>query len=314
MSRPLLVDVSRHIVKLPARGVEIALLDWGGPGPLALLHHANGFCAGTWGLSAERLRPHFRVLAIDARGHGDSTAPPPGAAYRWIEFVHDLLGVAEHVCAEHGRPVAYGIGNSFGGLVTAYAAALRPDLFQRIALLDPVIRPPAPMLAEMRAKMSKIAQSEIGAGGENPMAIAARRRQQVWPSREVARDVWSGKEMFRDWDPRALQLYVDEGMRDRPDGQVELKCRGEVEASVFDAAGALDIFEVTDRVLAPCLIVRAGRGYFPMDVYRELVARMRDARLVELDIDHLMPMHNPPELGALLLEFAGIEEAASDRG
>jgi len=314
MSRPLLRGVSRRSVKLPARGVEIALLDWGGQGPLALLHHANGFCAGTWGLLAERLRPHFRVIAIDARGHGDSSAPPPGPAYHWIEFVHDLLGVAEHVCAEHGRPIAYGIGNSFGGLVSAYAAALRPDLFQRLALLDPVVRPPPPLLAEMRAKMSKIAQGELGAGGENPMAAAARRRQQVWPSRDVARDVWSEKEMFRDWDPRALQLYVDEGMRDRPDGQVELKCRGEVEASVFDASGALDIFEVADRVLAPCLIVRAGRGYFPMVVFQELATRIRNARLVELDIDHLMAMHNPPELGDLLLEFAGIEEAPGDRG
>ena len=232
MSGPLLRNVSRRRISLPARGVEIALLDWGGQGPLALLNHANGFCAGTWALLAEHLRPHFRVIAVDGRGHGDSSAPPPGPAYRWIEFVHDLLGVAAQLCDEQEAPIAYGIGNSFGGLVTAYAAALRPDLFRRLALLDPVIRPPEHLMDEMRAKMPGMSEEDFRGRG-NPMAEAARRRQQVWPSRDVALEVWSGKEMFRDWDPRALRLYVDEGMRDRPDGQVELKCRGEVEASVL---------------------------------------------------------------------------------
>ena len=302
----LLAGVVRRRVALPEREMEIALLDWGGDGPLALLHHANGFCAGTWALLAEQLRPHFRVVALDARGHGDSTSPPAGAAYRWMEFVLDLVPLAERLREEHGGPVAYGIGNSFGGLVIAYAAALRPDLFGRLALLDPVIRPPEGMIESMRAQQAGASDEDFRSRG-NPLAAAARGRQQVWPSREVARQVWSGKEMFRDWDPRALQLYVDFGMRDRDDGQVELKCRGEVEASVFDAAGALDIFEVADRIQAPTLLVRAGRGYFPMVVFEEVVRRIPDARLQELDIDHLMPMHNPPELARVLLDFAGCE-------
>ena len=41
----ILADVIRRRVSL-ASGLEIALLDFGGDGPLALLHHANGFCAG----------------------------------------------------------------------------------------------------------------------------------------------------------------------------------------------------------------------------------------------------------------------------
>lgn len=299
---PLLADVSRRRVELPGRDMEIALLDWGGDGALALLHHANGFCAGTWALLAEQLRPHFRVVALDARGHGDSTSPPPGPAYRWMEFVLDLIPLAERLTQEHGGPVAYGIGNSFGGLVTAYAAALRPDLFERLALLDPVIRPPEGMIDEMRAKMPGASSDDFRSRG-NPLAAAARARQQVWPSRDVALQVWSGKEMFRNWDPRALRLYVDEGMRDRSDGQVELKCRGEVEASVFDATGVLDIFAVAHRIEAPTLLVRAGRGYFPMVVFEEVSARIPDAKLLELDIDHLMPMHDPPELGAALLDF-----------
>ena len=305
MADSLLRGVERRKVELPDRKMEIALLDWGGDGPLALLHHANGFCAGTWGLLAERLRPHYRVVALDARGHGDSTSPPVGPAYRWIEFMNDLIAVAERLTEEQGAPVAYGIGNSFGGLVIAYSAALRPELFERIAMLDPVIRPPEHLIEELRPRMPGVPEGQF-TGRDNPKVEVARNRQQVWPSRAVARAVWAGKAMFRDWDPRALELYVLEGMRDRSDGQVELKCRGEVEAAVFEADGELDIFEVVHQIEAPALLVRAGRGFFPMVVYQEVVARMTDGRALELDIDHLMPMHNPPKLGDVLLEFAGL--------
>lgn len=305
----LLRDVRRRRVKLPGREIEMAIIDWGGDGPLALLHHANGFCAGTWALLAERLRPHYRVVALDARGHGDSTAPPPGPAYHWMEFVDDLIALVDCLAEEAGGPVAYGIGNSFGGLVTAYAAARRPDLFDRIAMLDPVVRPPAHMIDPMRARMPGVPKGDFEGRG-NPLAEIARKRRQVWPSRKVALEAWADKQMFRHWDAQGLPLYAAEAMRDRSDGQVELKCRGEVEASVFEASGVLDIFAVAHQIVAPSLLLRAGRGYFPMIVYEELVARMPDVRLLELDIDHLMPMHNPPELRDVLLDFAGITSAS----
>lgn len=306
MSSRLFSNAERRKLALPGRDVEIALIDWGGDGPLALLHHANGFCAGMWALLAEKLRPHYRVVALDARGHGDSTAPPPGPAYEWTNFVDDLIPLAERLAGEQGAPIAYGIGNSFGGLVTAYAAGLRPDLFDRVAMLDPVIRPTVEKLAEIRAKMTIPPPPEDFDPRGNPMAIAARRRERVWPSRELALEKWEGKEMFASWDPRGLRLYVDEGMRDREDGQVELKCDPMIEASVFDGAGILDLFEVAEKIAAPTLLLRAGRGFFPMAVYEEVAACIPNAKLLEMDIDHLMPMHNPPELAEVLLEFGGV--------
>jgi hypothetical protein len=43
-----------------------------------------------------------------------------------------------------------------------------------------------------------------------------------------------------------------------------------------------------------------------MVLYEGLVACIPNAKLLELDIDHLMPMHNPPELAQALLEFGGL--------
>ncbi len=136
------------------------------------------------------------------------------------------------------------------------------------------------------------------------MAAAARRRRQVWPSREAALRAWTGREAFRRWDPEALELYVQEGLRKRSDGQVELRCRAEVEASVFEANRNLDLFEVAHHIQAPTLLLRAAEGRFPLVVYQALAARIPVAKLIELDVDHLMPMHDPPELAETVLEFA----------
>ena len=49
--------------------IEIAGWDFGGEGPLALLHHANGMCAATWGLVAGV----FSEVPCDLKSQGNVT-------------------------------------------------------------------------------------------------------------------------------------------------------------------------------------------------------------------------------------------------
>lgn len=274
----------RHIV-LPETGIEIAVQDWGGDGPLALLHHANGFCAGMWAPVAERLRDRFRVVAMDARGAGDSPAPVGVSgpeAYAWRALMADVRGVAEVLCAETGRPrVALGVGHSFGGTLIMAAEAQRPGHFARIVAIDPVI--PAP-LGEGAAD---------GPPNANLLAERALRRRHVWPSREAARAHFAERELFRAFTPRALDLYVAEGLRARPDGQVELKCSPEAESGVFSGAGGFDVFSLLRGLRTPVLMLWARRGSFPRALYEQLVASMDAARIEDVDTGHLVPMEDP---------------------
>src|SRR5262245_53064992 len=112
-ARVLLAAATPRRLALPERGVELALLDFGGAGPLALAHHANGFCKGMWAEVASLLRGRVRLVALDARGHGDSSQPEAPAAYAWREFALDFAAVAGRLVAESGRPLALGIGHSF---------------------------------------------------------------------------------------------------------------------------------------------------------------------------------------------------------
>jgi pimeloyl-ACP methyl ester carboxylesterase len=288
----MLDDVVRRRITLPDSGLEIALLDWGGDGPLALLHHANGFCAGVWGLVAERLRKQFRVVAMDARGHGDSAKPDAPGSYLWSEFSRDVLGVAD-VLTGGREPIALGLGHSFGGTAITLAAIERPRLFERIVLLDPIV---FPSLSEWRA--------QIRSAGSNAMAEGARRRRHEWASRDEAREKWMGKEMFSDWDPRALELYLAEGLRERDDGGVELKCPGEIEAAVFEGAGSVDVMALAHRLSTPALILWARRGNFPREHFENLAGRMQDATVQEADTGHFVPMEDPELVAERVLAFS----------
>lgn len=284
----MLDGVTRRTIRLPESGVEIALLDWGGTGPPALLHHANGFCGALWGPVAERLRGDFRVIAIDARGHGDSSRPDGAGAFAWDVLASDLTGVAEALLKELAvERFALGLGHSFGGTLTL-AAASRGDLFQQIVLVDPVLYP-AGMPSEGRRG--------------NELSVRARKRRAVWGSRAEAREFFLSKPLFANWKPEAVELYLAEGLRDRKDGQVELKCAPEVEALIFEGPPDLDNESAASRLAIPALVIWASRGNFPLAMYRGIVGRMQAGTIEEMDASHLVPMEEPERVADAVLRF-----------
>jgi pimeloyl-ACP methyl ester carboxylesterase len=274
----------RRLVRLPSRGIELNVVDWGGQGPLALLAHANGFCADVLGVLAQRLRERFRVIGYDARGHGDSQKPAPPEPYGWDQFALDLSALADVLLAERReKSVALGVGHSFGGTCLMNATAREPERFARIALLDPVIVPPPADFPNADPLMR----------GPNASADIARKRTHVFPSRAALRERWREKGTFADWDPRALELYLAHGFRDRPDGQIELKCPGAVEAAVYESGRRFDAWADAARLTRPTLLLHAGKGNFPRVLAERLAQSSRSIELRGLDAPHLLAMTIP---------------------
>lgn len=285
----MLGDVARFHLDL-ASGVRIALLDFGGEGPPALLTHANGFCAALWAPVAEGLGGRFRVFAMDARGHGDSAKPEGRDAYLWQRFGDDVREVAERLAERHG-PLALGLGHSFGGTALCLASLAHPGLFARLVLVDPII---APDDVEIAARM----------GRGNALAEGARRRRNVFDSREQAREGWAGKSFFADWEPRAFELYLAEGLADRSDGRVELKCPGEIEATIFENGPRVDVMGRAGEIAAPTLVLWARRGNFPRQHFENLAGRMPRGEVRDADTGHLVPMERPGLVVEEVLAFS----------
>ena len=274
----------------------ISGLDWGGDRPIALLHHANGFCAAIWKPVARLLKSRYRVIAIDARGHGESDAPALPEGVHWNRFADDLASVAEQILKETGRArIHYGIGSSLGGTVTAIAESRRPNTFARIALLDPPLHPGDEWIRKLEIDPSTMRFAKAG------LAAQARHRRAMWPSRSAVEAAWKDKSAFQDWEPEAFDLYVEACLRDLADGSVSLKCRPAIEAAVFKGITGIDALKVAAHVSCPALIVHAMRGMFPQAIHQLFASRFSNGTYIEADAGHLIPLE-VPTLCALMLE------------
>ena len=90
----------------------IIRLSQGGEGPPLLLLHGNPLTHASWHRVAPELAKHFRVIATDLRGYGDSSAPEPGEnncnySFRAMAMdqveVMEALGYREFYAAGHDR-------------------------------------------------------------------------------------------------------------------------------------------------------------------------------------------------------------------
>ena len=104
--------------------------------PSILMLHGGGQNRFSWKNTGQILADHgMHVIALDARGHGDSDRAP-AAEYTVDAFARDVL----HVLDEIGRPVAL-IGASMGGLTSLLVADLAgPEKVTSIVLVDVVPR------------------------------------------------------------------------------------------------------------------------------------------------------------------------------
>src|SRR5215831_10205017 len=113
-------------------GLRIHYLEWGSADkPPMILLHGIGRVAHTF----DHIAPHFanshHVMAVDMRGHGDSSWDPQGA-YLVEDYVKDIEGLAEQL---HLRNIVIW-GNSTGGRVAQVFAGLHPDLVTAVISED----------------------------------------------------------------------------------------------------------------------------------------------------------------------------------
>jgi pimeloyl-ACP methyl ester carboxylesterase len=111
-------------------GVRLAGLDFGGDGPPVVLLHGLGGYVGEWTETASWMSERWRVLALDARGHGDSERRPRDVSP--AARVDDVVFVLEQLQLD---PVAL-LGQSMGGQTALLVAAERPDLVRGLVVAE----------------------------------------------------------------------------------------------------------------------------------------------------------------------------------
>jgi pimeloyl-ACP methyl ester carboxylesterase len=95
--------------------------------PLLIAHGLFG-SARNWGMIAKKLSAEREVLAVDMRNHGDS---PWSAEHGYAAMAEDLAAVIE---ARGGRAAV--LGHSMGGKAAMTLALTRPELVERLIVVD----------------------------------------------------------------------------------------------------------------------------------------------------------------------------------
>lgn len=238
----------------------------------ALFVHATGFCSETlFPLGDElatRIGP-FAPMFMDQRGHGAST-PHPGP-FDWNSLATDVLdsvaGAGEHLV---------GVGHSSGGAAIARAEILKPGTFAHLILIEPIVFPGPYEVRDI------------------PLSIGAERRRRSFESRQAAFERFHGGP-FGSWDTRALDLYLDHGFHETPEGWT-LRCEPATEAEFYRQASNVDTWDRIPEITCPVTVLSGEHSTSHVDPYLSmLVDQFNDAHATVLDgVGHLAPMENPP--------------------
>lgn len=114
-------------------GLELAVCEWQSPGPRPSIMLVHGLASNSrlWdGAAHELAQLGYHVVALDQRGHGQSSKPDDG--YDMVSVTNDLATVIEVMQLD--RPII--VGQSWGGNVVVELAHRRPDVIRGVCGVD----------------------------------------------------------------------------------------------------------------------------------------------------------------------------------
>lgn len=285
---------------IQCRGAKLRAHEWGDPdgAPVVLCHgafdHARGF-----DMLAPRLAERFRVIALDARGHGDSQWCD---TYMWPNDVMDIATVLRWL----DRP-AHLVGHSKGGGQATDAAVVSPERVRQVVNMDgfgppddeAFSRPGAPDMAE-HTTPQRCAQ------------FLDRRREATqrlaWPARPafddlVARRGQQNPRLDTEW----LRYFVFHGARQDDDGW-RWKADPQMVAGGFGPFKPKWIAPAWIPLRAPMLAlvgtVPDVWGPLPEPILSERLGYVREVQRATVeDSGHFLHMEQPDETARLILDF-----------
>jgi pimeloyl-ACP methyl ester carboxylesterase len=141
--------------------VELFYTDEGAGDPPLLFVHGYACDSHDWSWQLPHFASRHRVLAVDLRGHGRSSAPPDG--YEPYVFAADLA----ELIARLGCGPVVAVGHSLGALVLSALAVEHPETVRALVAVDPAYLVSDAVAARIPSFASALAT-------EDPVAVVQR--------------------------------------------------------------------------------------------------------------------------------------------
>jgi 3-oxoadipate enol-lactonase len=254
-------------VLLPGRGTTFVRDMEGPPGAptVVLLHGLYATTALNWPRAFDALSPHFRVVALDHRGHGGGVRSR--RPFRLADCADDVIALADVLGIDRVIPVGY----SMGGPVALYAARRHPD---RVAGM---------VLCATAAHFGDGAERDPAAPRtRSPYRVAMGRGMRLVPEpvrRQMAASVLRATAGSTQLPP----LFMEEARRHDP-------------AALIEALGAVRRFDARPwaaTLRTPAAVVLTARDGMVSPRRQAELAQLTGARVYRVEADHDVAVRSP---------------------
>lgn len=273
-----------HVRHIAGPAGSLAVWEYPGDPPDTLLLHGVGGMGRMWDFFAAAVDGRLRLIAPDARGHGDSVKPAAAAgSYAPEAFVADATAVLD----AYGLERVFLVGHSMGGGHAVAFTLTHPERVRALVIID--IGP------------------SVGAEGlERTTRLSTTRPERFIDRTDVERYLRETSPGYSD------EIYAHRLrwlLRRAQDGYV-WRSDAAALAPILGGPGTAGSAERARNWAAlaaigvPTLIVRGTRStYLGAETATRMIETMPDARLLELDAGHNVQLDQPQALADAVVAF-----------
>ncbi|MBE9042380.1 alpha/beta hydrolase [Oscillatoriales cyanobacterium LEGE 11467] len=262
--------------------IDLSYLEWDrGTIPLLLLHGLADN-ALVWSALADALSDRYHIVAVDMRGHGDSSKPECG--YGFDRVIADLEALMDVL----GWPQARVIGHSWSGKVATIWATQNPQKLRAMVLVDPIFVYGMPGILRLSFPLFyRLLPFLQGMGPFESEAAAIAKARQM--------------KQYRDWTPLQEAVFR-QSIEQKPDGRWGSKFTIAARDRIFDAV--LRVPGLTRSVSVPTLFVQPESGVnrynWQLKPYQKHLSHLEIRRVPG---NHWAPLGEPEAFNAAIAPF-----------
>lgn len=258
--------------------LDLHYVDWGNHGPPLLLMHGGRRNCRSWDPIARHFQPYYRVIALDAKGHGDSVKPRRGYAYQ--QRMADLQAFLEALELDE----ILAMGHSAGANTMALHAAAYAGRLRAMVLIEAVIVAAKTLQPEYYRRIS--------------------RQRRTWESRAALAAYLQQHPETRHWRQDVIDAVVAHEVFEHADGVVEMKWSPDVYNPDDHRLDTYNLITAAPRMTVPTLLIYSAKSFIPRQEIEAFHTALPHGqlRLVD-DVGHNIYMEQPDHIAQMAEAF-----------
>lgn len=267
--------------------------------PVLHFVHANGFTSMTYELLFDLWGEFFSiemipVVGLDARYVIDN---------HWQGLSMQVLDNIKYVCTKHGIAQLVTVGHSLGAVSSLLAMNHDPTHISQLIMLDPSIIMGRYSFSVQLAKLADKAMAKFGKNHyftdmSTPAGLSKRRRD-VFDSVNQARTGLGKKGLFKAFDSRCFELYLQYGLTAIND-KYHLTIPKSIEVAIFRAIPSL-FWASSPTIYRPTTLIAGADSYFTKIGSYTAVTQRWGIPIITTSGTHMFPLEHPEATATLVL-------------